>query len=156
MTPARQPQDCAYLLRRGMSVLCIDSTDPPRKNCEHVICPSCFGSAPVKFPNSTELLLMAHTDWKNRIERKHTHEEIPWVDGWIHGFLTPRQEYIRSRPHTPAPMPQDPCYVECDDCQRHECNMAGECLASDPKKVERKENYNATHTSPPAPCNIMT
>lgn len=39
-------------------------------------------------------------------------------------------------------MNQDPCYSECDDCQRHECNMAGECLASDPAKVERKEAYN--------------
>lgn len=53
---------------------------------------------PVKFPNSTELLLMAHTDWKNRIERKHTHEEIPWVDGWIHGYLTPKPDFIRKQP----------------------------------------------------------
>ena len=44
MTPARQPQDCAYLLRRGMSVLCIDSTDPSRKNCDHCISPQCFAT----------------------------------------------------------------------------------------------------------------
>jgi hypothetical protein len=60
-------------------------------------------SAPIKFPNSTELLLMANTEWKNRIERKHTHDCIPWVDGWIHGFLTPHPEWRkRSAEHNAA------------------------------------------------------
>jgi len=44
---------------------------------------------------------------------------------------------------------KDPCYTECDDCQRHECNVACECLASDPKIVEMKKNYNASHSSQP-------
>ena len=43
MTPAPSPhQDCIWLLRRGMSVLCIDSYDPPRKNCDHCVSPQCF------------------------------------------------------------------------------------------------------------------
>ena len=46
---------------------------------------------------------------------------------------------------------KDPCYTECDDCQRHECNVACECLASDPKIVEMKKNYNASHSSQPVP-----
>lgn len=41
----------------------------------------------VKF-NSTDLLLLANDEWKRREERKHNHEEIPWVAGFINGFLT--------------------------------------------------------------------
>lgn len=50
---------------------------------------------PIKFPNSEELLLMAHTEWKNCEERKHIHDEIPWVHGWINGYLTPKPDFKR-------------------------------------------------------------
>ena len=46
MTPAppHLERDCTYLLRRGMSVLCIDSTEPSRKNCDHCVSPQCFAT----------------------------------------------------------------------------------------------------------------
>ena len=40
--PPHPDRDCIWLLRRGMSVLCIDSYDPPRKNCDHCVSPQCF------------------------------------------------------------------------------------------------------------------
>ena len=44
------------------------------------------------FPLSSEdLLLVAHDEWKRRQERKHLHDEIPWVSGWISGFLTSKR-----------------------------------------------------------------
>lgn len=47
--------------------------------------------------NSTELLLLAHDEWKRREERKHNHENAPWVSGFINGFCTDKKwarEYI--------------------------------------------------------------
>jgi len=44
-----------------------------------------------KFPTSGDLLLIAHDEWKRREERKHIHEEISWVSGWISGYLTPKE-----------------------------------------------------------------
>jgi len=38
--------------------------------------------------NSTELLLLAHDEWKRRQERKHLDDEPAWVSGFIGGFLT--------------------------------------------------------------------
>jgi len=39
-------------------------------------------------PNSSELIEMAHTEWKNRQKRRGYNDEIPWTSGWISGFLT--------------------------------------------------------------------
>ena len=50
----------------------------------------------IPLPNSTELLLIAHDEWKRREERKKRHPEDPWVAGWISGFLTSR-EFVRER-----------------------------------------------------------
>jgi hypothetical protein len=55
-------------------------------------------TAPARFPNSTQLIEMAHTDWKNREERKHNHDEQDWCAGWINGYLTPNKP-------SPAPSP---------------------------------------------------
>jgi hypothetical protein len=44
--------------------------------------------APAPKFNSTELLLLAHDEWKRREERKHLHNEQDWVSGFINGFLT--------------------------------------------------------------------
>jgi hypothetical protein len=44
-------------------------------------------STPPRF-NSTELLLLAHDEWKRRQERKHLDDEAAWVSGFIGGFLT--------------------------------------------------------------------
>jgi hypothetical protein len=44
----------------------------------------------MKTPNSTELLEMAHREWKNRQERKGLNDEAAWVSGWMHGYLTKR------------------------------------------------------------------
>lgn len=38
--------------------------------------------------NSTELLLLAHDEWKRREERRHIHPESNWVAGFISGFMT--------------------------------------------------------------------
>ena len=48
------------------------------------------------FPSSSDLLLIAHDEWKRREERRHIHQEIPWVHGWISGFLTPR-DFVKKR-----------------------------------------------------------
>jgi hypothetical protein len=45
----------------------------------------------MQLPSSTNLLLIAHDEWKRREERRHIHEEMPWVHGWISGFLTSRK-----------------------------------------------------------------
>lgn len=47
-------------------------------------------------PNSTDLLLIAHDEWKRREERKHQHPEPPWVSGWISGFLTSKK-FVQDR-----------------------------------------------------------
>jgi len=41
--------------------------------------------------SSSDLLLIAHDEWKRREERKNIHEHISWVNGWISGFLTSRK-----------------------------------------------------------------
>jgi len=40
------------------------------------------------FPNSTELINMAHREWKNRQKRKGHDDAVPWTSGWISGYLT--------------------------------------------------------------------
>lgn len=40
---------------------------------------------------STELLLVAHDEWKCRQERRHYDDEGPWTSGWISGFLISRK-----------------------------------------------------------------
>jgi hypothetical protein len=42
-------------------------------------------------PSSSDLLLIAHDEWKRREERKHQHDHISWVNGWISGFLTSKK-----------------------------------------------------------------
>ena len=42
------------------------------------------------FPNSTELINIAHREWKNREARKGNHDEAAWSSGWISGYLTGR------------------------------------------------------------------
>ena len=44
------------------------------------------------FPNSTQLIEMAHTDWKNREERRGIHDENDFCAGWITGYLTRHEE----------------------------------------------------------------
>ena len=44
-----------------------------------------------KFPPSGDLLLIAHDEWKRRQERKGFDDEIPWVSGWISGYLTSKK-----------------------------------------------------------------
>ena len=39
-------------------------------------------------PNSTQLLDMAHREWKNRQERKNLNDMSSWTSGWITGFLS--------------------------------------------------------------------
>jgi len=43
------------------------------------------------FPNTAQLIEMAHTEWKNREERRGIHNEQDFCAGWITGYLT-RQE----------------------------------------------------------------
>ena len=47
--------------------------------------------------SSEDLLLLAHDEWKRREERKHFHEEVPWIAGFMNGFCTSRKwarEYV--------------------------------------------------------------
>ena len=60
-------------------------------------------------PSSTELIEMAHTEWKNREERRELHDEVSWESGWISGYL--------SRPHTPAPFPTKEQLKELSDSE---------------------------------------
>ena len=39
-------------------------------------------------PDSTRLIEMAKTEWKNREERKGYHNEPEWCSGWMAGFLS--------------------------------------------------------------------
>ena len=45
-------------------------------------------NAPITTFTSKELILLAEHDWHNREELKHFHPKIPWVSGWITGFLS--------------------------------------------------------------------
>ena len=70
--------------------------------------------------SSEELILLAENDWHNREERKHLHPKIPWVSGWITGFLSmsklnwSAQHDTRSRP-APPPKTWESCmeHVTC-------------------------------------------
>ena len=42
------------------------------------------------FPNSTELIEMAHREWTNRQKRKGHNDEVAWTSGWISGYVTGR------------------------------------------------------------------
>lgn len=48
--------------------------------------------------NSTELLLLAHDEWKRREERwRKPEERVPWCAGFINGFCTDKKwarEYV--------------------------------------------------------------
>ena len=44
----------------------------------------------VKF-SSEDLILLAHDEWKRREERKHIHDETPWIAGFLSGFCTSRK-----------------------------------------------------------------
>ena len=39
-------------------------------------------------PNSTELINLAHREWRNRQKRKGHDDEVAWTSGWISGYLT--------------------------------------------------------------------
>lgn len=41
--------------------------------------------------NSTDLLVLAHDEWKRREERKRIHDETTWCAGFINGFLTDKK-----------------------------------------------------------------
>lgn len=46
---------------------------------------------------STDLLLLAHDEWKRREERKHLHNEQDWIAGFLNGFCTSHKwarEYV--------------------------------------------------------------
>jgi hypothetical protein len=66
--------------------------------------------------SSSDLLLIAHDEWKRREERKHIHEHISWVNGWISGFLTSRkfvrEQLIKLRQQTDEPEFNPDDYVE--------------------------------------------
>ncbi len=52
--------------------------------------PPCSKNTEPKF-NSTDLLLLAHDEWKRREERKHNHDMRDWEAGFINGFLTDKK-----------------------------------------------------------------
>ena len=52
-------------------------------------------------PDSTrlrELAKRAHTEWKNREERRGIHNEIDWCCGWMAGFLsTDKPDWVKAQ-----------------------------------------------------------
>jgi hypothetical protein len=46
--------------------------------------------------SSTDLLLLAHDEWKRREERRHIHEERDWTSGFVSGFMT---DHVWAREH---------------------------------------------------------
>lgn len=48
-------------------------------------------SAEQVFISSSNLLLVAHDEWKRREERKYIHDENSWVHGFISGYLTSKK-----------------------------------------------------------------
>lgn len=78
------------------------------------ICERLSTRGPVQqYPNSTELLAMAHQDWKNREERRGLHGENDWCAGWITGFLTPTKPVAQQAPA--ITLPKDMTTLECID-----------------------------------------
>ena len=69
------------------------------------------------FPNSTQLIKMAHTDWKNREERRGIHDENDWCAGWITGYLTPNK---------PSPAPTDEQCRICSDAIARAATLAAQ------------------------------
>jgi hypothetical protein len=65
----------------------------PMLNCDCEVCKDAREAHDTAIPispkfNSTDLLLLAHDEWKRRQERKHLNDETPWVSGFIGGFIT--------------------------------------------------------------------
>ena len=106
MTPAPQPSE--YERVKIFSLVKDEDgtiSRVPMCLCElcrvnHFLCPryashsSAAGEAVLdELPHmsSTDLLLIAHDEWKRREERKHNHEESGWIAGWINGFMTSKK-----------------------------------------------------------------
>jgi len=78
-------------------------------------------------PNSTELINMAHREWKNRQERKGHDDEVAWTSGWISGYLTGR-----------GSKSCDFC-KPCDHCDFNERDMQMAEAIMKAKKAEREK-----------------
>jgi hypothetical protein len=55
-------------------------------------------------------------EWKRREERKHQHDHISWVNGWISGFLTSRK-FVQEKV---AELRQN-SGSHCDKCDHWDC-----------------------------------
>lgn len=49
-------------------------------------------------PDSATLIKMAELEWHNREERRGIHERVPWMAGWMSGYLTPMKPDIHTMP----------------------------------------------------------
>ena len=88
------------------------------------------------FPNSTQLIEMAHTDWKNREERKHNHDEQDWCSGWISGWFA-GAGWNPAATQNPCPFiawDQDPELVSGE----YQCEIGGKTSS---EKCECKETW---------------
>ena len=95
-------EDCDRIVKRKINLAVWGTLDKvlPKNVCCSVysVLPtksSAAGEAGVldELPHmtSTDLLLIAHDEWKRREERKHNHEESGWIAGWINGFMTSKK-----------------------------------------------------------------
>ena len=99
--------------------------------------------------SSEELILLAENDWHNREERKHLHPKIPWVSGWITGFLSmsklnwSAQHDTRSRP-APSPKTWESCmeHVTCPNGE--ECWYLSEDFHNEEKAAIAVKARNQT------------
>jgi hypothetical protein len=71
-------------------------------------------------PTSKELLLLAHTDFKNREERKGLHDQSSWVSGWIAGFLSERKPRLSENDYKKFQPLIDAVQEFVDRCDRGE------------------------------------
>jgi hypothetical protein len=77
----------------------VDNDDdiPCPIKCDHRVNPNPTRQSTEHKFTSTELLLLAHDEWKRREERKRIHEELAWVAGFLNGFCTDKKwarEYV--------------------------------------------------------------
>lgn len=86
-----------YRLIRGMDECMVADHTPTTQErlfISQVGCASHSDQSP--HISSSDLLLIAHDEWKRREERKHQHDNISWVNGWISGYLTSRK-FVKDR-----------------------------------------------------------
>jgi hypothetical protein len=92
MNPHRCENCKNYRLIRGMDECMVADHTPTTQERLFISQVGCASHSDQSLHiSSSDLLLIAHDEWKRREERKHQHDNISWVNGWISGYLTSRK-----------------------------------------------------------------